>query len=1106
MIQFKRLLMINWMYYGIQVVDFDTSNLVTGVTGSGKSAMIDALQIVMLGEVGGAFFNKSATGNKSQRTIRTYLRGKYNTDEFKRGKKSFSSYIVTEFFDTIENESFCYGIMFDLGSDDDLRNDFFTIKKAFQTEWFLNNRIAKTRAELKEFFKKNEIDYSIFDSNKDYRGDLIYRLGVYDESFFRLFRNAVAYTPLDKIEDFIVHNICNIENTIDIEQMKTSIHEYHRMSKDLTNFIDRKNKLEEINKVYKEYRNKFSLLQEQQYFIDRSSVDCVRENILAKEVELKQNLETHTAKTQESEQLEDEQRVLSSKYTQLIQEIAQNPEKLRKEYLSEEYKKNDTLIKESKTNGEKRLLKLQQRASAWQKHLLCILDNQILDKASKEKVLNLQQYLAECNLYTVNNFEKFDCLRLSQQNTLLSSLKNDITSKRGISETELSQTTTEIIAYNQKISELETGKKQYDKGLLEFKLHLEKELSKCFGKDIKTEILADLLTITDLRWTNVIEGYMYRQKMYLMVDPIYYKQALHIYKQFCKENFGENFGLFDGAKVYEDKKTIHFKGLSHVIKSQNKYAMAYVEYLLGHVVRVDSIEDIRNYNTAVTDDGMLYKGYACTKMSSKQWQRHFIGEDSIKQQLSEAREQLAQLKNKQQQLKHELSLLEPMVNEEIFGADYIEVLSIAVDKLKDIPQLNKKCDELFNELNKIDDSYVNNLENDKSQIEKTNAQLSIKMKSLGNEIGGLEKEKNNLEEEIGRLGDQFTSESKKFDNIYCDMPYINDSLKLRYEEIIRQKGSAQKVKEAYEQALKTTETNLSNKKYEFQNKIQDYNKSHTEYSISNDILSNEWVLAYENANKIDIENYQNRITSAQRKSEELFRNEFINQIKRNIDTAKREIKGLNKSLSEYTFGKTKYRFKCEPTENAELRSYYEMIIDPRLDGYSLYNEEIYRQYEPLIKTLFSMIASTEDDISTREEIERNINKFKSFQTYLKFDLVEVDESGKEQPLSIMMGSKSGGERQTPFYIAILASLMKVYRMNENANSLRLVVFDEAFDKIDTSRIEEFVTMLKSTGFQCIIAAPNDKTAYIAPVVNRTWVVMKPNDTTSQICAYKQLEN
>jgi uncharacterized protein YPO0396 len=76
--------------------------------------------------------------------------------------------------------------------------------------------------------------------------------------------------------------------------------------------------------------------------------------------------------------------------------------------------------------------------------------------------------------------------------------------------------------------------------------------------------------------------------------------------------------------------------------------------------------------------------------------------------------------------------------------------------------------------------------------------------------------------------------------------------------------------------------------------------------------------------------------------------------------------------------------------------------------------------------------------------------------------------------------------------------MKVYKINHNANSLRLVVFDEAFDKIDTSRVEECIRMLRDIGFQFIISAPDNKAPYIAPLVERTLVVVKPDDLTSVV--------
>lgn len=107
MIILRRFHVINWMYYGIQTVEFDGSNLISGPTGSGKSSIVDALQIVLMGEIGTRYFNRSATGSKSDRTIITYLRGKYHESEYKRANKAFSSYLAADFYDEVNREEFC---------------------------------------------------------------------------------------------------------------------------------------------------------------------------------------------------------------------------------------------------------------------------------------------------------------------------------------------------------------------------------------------------------------------------------------------------------------------------------------------------------------------------------------------------------------------------------------------------------------------------------------------------------------------------------------------------------------------------------------------------------------------------------------------------------------------------------------------------------------------------------------------------------------------------------------------------------------------------------------------------------------------------------------
>ena len=56
--------------------------------------------------------------------------------------------------------------------------------------------------------------------------------------------------------------------------------------------------------------------------------------------------------------------------------------------------------------------------------------------------------------------------------------------------------------------------------------------------------------------------------------------------------------------------------------------------------------------------------------------------------------------------------------------------------------------------------------------------------------------------------------------------------------------------------------------------------------------------------------------------------------------------------------------------------------------------------------------------------------------------------------------------------------------------MRLVVFDEAFNKMDSDRIVESVRLLRKMGLQAIICTPPDKVPDIMPVADRTLLVSK----------------
>ena len=90
----KKILLINWLYFSKELIEVSDVNFLTGKNGAGKSTVIDALQIVLLGETNARNFNQAAN-EKSQRTLDGYLRADMDENNpYSRRGKDFSSYIA----------------------------------------------------------------------------------------------------------------------------------------------------------------------------------------------------------------------------------------------------------------------------------------------------------------------------------------------------------------------------------------------------------------------------------------------------------------------------------------------------------------------------------------------------------------------------------------------------------------------------------------------------------------------------------------------------------------------------------------------------------------------------------------------------------------------------------------------------------------------------------------------------------------------------------------------------------------------------------------------------------------------------------------------------
>ena len=253
----------------------------------------------------------------------------------------------------------------------------------------------------------------------------------------------------------------------------------------------------------------------------------------------------------------------------------------------------------------------------------------------------------------------------------------------------------------------------------------------------------------------------------------------------------------------------------------------------------------------------------------------------------------------------------------------------------------------------------------------------------------------------------------------------------------------------------------------------------------------------EELEQIRLPEYLEKIKDSKQKAYNQFRDDFIAKIKSNIESVSKQIDELNDSLRKSVFGTDQYRFVKSP--RPEYRNYYNMIMDPLLmdtGGWNIASQSFNEKYQKEIDELFQLLIMNETNVSAerRQEYEKSIRKFTDYKTYLVFDLIVTNEQGEEQRLSRTLLKKSGGETQIPFYIALLASFSQVCRIRNKTqnNTIRVIILDEAFSKMDGERIRESIRLLRRFELQAIFSAPPDKIPDIAPLVDRNIAVYKEN--------------
>ena len=1043
-----RVQLINWHYFENERISFHGSTLISGENTAGKSTILDAIQLVLTTNT--RRFNVAAN-EKGKRDLRGYVRCKIgNVGEAYLRKGAVPANVALEFYEEKGDRYFVLGAHM-LSRDEESP----VITRWYAEECRLEDLsfMAGERAALAEEFRAKNRKISYIDQKNAAQDRFKRRLGNLDDKFFDIIPKSLAFKPMDNVKEFINKFVLS-EERVDVASLRENI----ETLSELENILDRSRRqqgaLERILGKYDEIEEKDRSILVNDILLkiaNRDDAQLTVEN-LEKEIRMKsQSVESNRGFLEEmGKQIKDlENQILAIRVdieathsNALLQQARSRIEKLEGE------------IRQKKTDEKK----LQEQVRLLMNYL------RDLERLGYKPVKRSQaEQIGEAadQEEKARTVEKLEAFAAKEQ--------NEIQKTWAILTTDMDRISGEINDCQERLKKLEKRVLPYPEYARKLKEMVEKEFARR-GILSPVYFLSELLEITDVKWSNAIEGYFGTQKFYLIVEPQYYHVALEVYDK-NRKNI-HTAGIINSRKLPAEREAEQ-DSLAYVVKSDNRYARAYANYILGRVKRCTDVHELEQYSIAMTPECMLYQGYVVRHLNPRDYENPFIGRYAYRTQIENVKKEIEEKMRRRSEFRQEIQL-------------YTAVLESAKKVNLGIMKLYLYVPESLKSLQEQMISAKTELK--EAESDPTFIELNLKLDAKKKELGVKETEKDSLSRENIRLENQIDTHrselqerKREYDSLRTELEEQADRDGAVYKEAEDKYRQNRKSKSARiiavnfapqrSQLLREREELLDGKAGLKELQMR-FNQEFTLDFVMGLTGISEYREALQKLKGVEIVQYEEKLKAAREDCEQIFRSDFLSKMKENIESARNEFRSLNKALDSIYYGDDSYRFKISFDKNKE--GLYRMITsENNYEGINLWTSAFEEEYKEEMADLFDKLMAKDDNG------QKIVEEYTDYRSYLDYDIEIHKRDGSIQRFSDIYGEKSGSETQVPYYVAIAASFYQLYRYG---NSIRIMLLDEAFDKMDDERIQSMMEFFNGLGLQVILATPPAKIEVIGEQV------------------------
>lgn len=592
------------------------------------------------------------------------------------------------------------------------------------------------------------------------------------------------------------------------------------------------------------------------------------------------------------------------------------------------------------------------------------------------------------------------------------------------------------------------------------------------------------------RWQNAIEGLLGGNRFVILVEAEFEARAIHAVRHDLK---GLDASVVQGelARRRAASQALPPDSILHELVITDETAKAYLVASYGRYVKVRDAEALRGVAQGLTVDGMASGGF---KMFTA-----WLDDGELGFGIEARRKRAVKLAREIEDKKREIDNLKTKASVLAAWSERLRRLDVPpiVPRLDALAEAQRLLNSLVAERAGLDDSGIKGLERRVTRatrlVEGHQKLMTTAAEAAGKAAGRAEE----LDANIADAGNELATRKESVQRVklrLVEAMRLNPRFNPAQLERRAEAAVAEHTAEQFE-GRRRQQTGLYREHREaFERQVEEHNRLAASLDEKVDYQprhssegEHEWqayggipeargriVAMLERLDRVRILNNDKELAEAERNFNNTFSTHFALAVRTSVEQGIQPLKRLNDKLKRLAFGEDRFEIEFGQMVK-EYKKYYDLFEELNRLAETQTPVDLFSAAEGVLST---ESAAALDDIRkllldpNREYALRRLKDIADYRNYRQYDIRKYSEDGREASLA-KMATFSGGELMTPAYLVRAAVLAQAFRQLENSASLKLMMIDEAFDKMDESRTAAVMRYLnENLGLQLVVAMPS----------------------------------